>query len=368
MISKKWRWKMIGLDFAPAQTEKLSYTLIAMVMFLLLLFASFRVYHFSLWEQVEYFGGSNLGPWHLVERMHPHALRYLLVWPVYFLERSFEIDRKIFYNLLTSFVLLYVPLVIYFSLSKLGVEKKRGHLVFIVCLIMYAILGLFMNGRIIWAHAGIMMAITAPLFYRESFLSASLLFIHLTAALLMASVSSGTLVVAYASSAVMACIYLKRSRDQRKMLYFRIVPLLIVLLMFLPWVVTGLFKNINFYGGGIDGVVNMADHGALSAVVKTPSVQSGKAPAVGQDNEEAGVERYKKAIFFLSLLPMLALVLLIQYSRRCHLELRLSLAWVALIFVTLIGQFGYSTLTLAIPLVMLLIGIDPFRQSHIHNQ
>ena len=354
-----------GLDYLPHQPGQSVWFLLIATGLLAWLLSTLGLFHFFLWEQVEYLGNRDVSAWEMVVKLHPHALRYLLVRPVYWVESHFGVSRNEFYNLLVSFLLLLLPLYVYFCLIRLGVAKKRTLLVSLLCLLVYVVLGTFMHGRIIWAHAGILLVITAPLFHAEKFLSAVWFLFQLLVALLMASVSSGTLLVAYLSVIVMAGIYSKHSLDIKRIHYARIIPIIVALLVFLPWVIVGTFKNVGFYGGGLEGVAEMTtSHGTLSTLKAcaqekcSQHINNGQPP---DDRHEKFLETYREYMLFLSFLPILIFLGLFFYSRRQHLKLNISISWISMLLTVLIGQLGYATLTLAIPLLMLLIAVDPFQ-------
>jgi hypothetical protein len=174
----------------------------------------------------------------------------------------------------------------------------------------------------------------------------------------MASVSSGTLAIVYFSILGIAIVFIWRGFRRRQTPDVRVVPILIALAVFLPWMYGAIVKNSEFYGGGAGGAVGMLEHG-LWQKEKPPVSEA--VPDLPKPPAKPDLTLFRNLIFGGNFLAIIALVSLTYRSWQRNGQRILSVAWIGLVLSMLIGQVGYSALTLAIPTTLLLLPTDAFR-------
>ncbi len=144
---------------------------------------------FHIWSQMDYIAKFDVTPIDLALQLHPHTLRYLLVYPFLYLADIFGLHRDIFYTLFVygcwvgSFCLSFSILKrnkisnVYIELSYLSLAT------FYLCTLFFA------NGRGIVAIFGVMLLFFIQ--FNEKELNVWKKFFGLTFAFLLCSVSSG---------------------------------------------------------------------------------------------------------------------------------------------------------------------------------
>jgi len=311
----------------------------------------FNLFDFKLWSQVEDIRKNILRKEYdtefLLTSFDPHFPRYLLVQPVYRLADAWEINSNTIYTSLLSALLILLPTYVYICMIRAHADRKTSLAAYFLFLSVYLTLGTLMNGRILWAHIGITLIATHPVFYESKkahFKSSLLSFFHLFIGMLAASVSSGTLLAAYLSTAILIVRdFFTETLKNR----FTIYPKITVIILFSPWILIGAIKNIDFYSGGIEGLSRICAHGTLCS--------SDEAETTDSSRINQFLDTHKKAILLASLAPPLVLAALYQKS-----GIRLTnspgalVSWSILPIILSIGQLGFSTLTLEIPITLLL--------------
>lgn len=309
----------------------------------------FDLFDFRLWSQVEDIRQKEYDLAFLFTSLNPHFPRYLLVLPVYWLADVFGADPNIIYPPLMSTLLVLLPTYAYISMTWTHVSRTTAFLAYLLFLGTYIALGTLMNGRILWAHIGITLIATHPIFHESknaNFKSSLLSFLHLFIGMLTASVSSGTLLVAYLSTALLvARDFFALSNKQKAR--FSTYPKILVLILFSPWILIGAIKNIDFYGGGIEGLTKICAHGTLCS--------SDEADTADSSRTNQFLESHKKALLLASLAPPLILAALYRKSGiKLTTPPETLASWSMMPIILSIGQLGFSTLTLEIPITLLL--------------
>lgn len=191
---------------------------------------------------------------------HPHALRYLLYWPVFKVADAIGAPADRLFTPVSAGALLGLLLVMVrceFLLSNYQgrVSAPRG-LGYAVILIVLAFL---MNGRLVFAFAGYALMIYAVL---DFVINQRWSWSHVPAAVFgvfLTSVSSGTIAV----SMLFLVLVAVPAAGLRTPAATRFCgSIILILLIFTPQVALGVDKNLRFFGGGFEGAVSMLKHGA----------------------------------------------------------------------------------------------------------
>jgi hypothetical protein len=242
---KNWRlrYKLYGMRWIP--------------LFLYFILCVTGYIHFALWSQVTYLWNINPDASELL--LHPHGMRYMLVLPFFLLGDYLNMS----YDWLFSVTVPVMILVI--TVHVVGAVKKINHLVsrndekILILLISTLVmtLALFMNGRILFSITGSSILLYTLMCWDEK------KYVQIMFSVLMSfflcSVSSGTLFVAVISLCVFLVVqFFKYRSNKNTMLFFTFACALI---FSLPLLALLLAKNIDFFGGGFDGFVNMLSHG-----------------------------------------------------------------------------------------------------------
>lgn len=193
---------------------------------------------------------------------HVHAIRLLIAYPGYIISALCKIELNQGFSLYCVFVftMLYSNLI---SVIKKLIKKiELVPFYNILCLIYCMILFMIMNGRIVFAFCGISMILkcNAELWVDGKFNFITVVKIGL--GILLTTVSSGTLVVG--CIVIFLGILLSKNFKgiiAKKWLWIIGVLLLPAIYIFGKYVMVMIRKNIDFFGGGIDGIINMLQHG-----------------------------------------------------------------------------------------------------------
>ena len=300
------------------KTQNLAWFALAAICLLLFLFSPFH--EFKLWSQVTYLRGSvpNLGNL----SSEAHLLRYLLVYPIFVLSDQTGLNADYLFRLL-CFVMLFLTIRHCTKMADYYLQKNE--LYFIICFaLLFLLLSAFMNGRIIFAFLGFSYLLLSVQNWEKKQLSNLGLCLRIFPVLFLCSVSSGTFLSCLLGLILWSVVFVNRPK---KSLYLYGFMLLVVLS---PVVNLYVFKNINFYGGGFSGFVNMLNHGA------------------GKIFHLVDFASLTLIILIIAHLSVIGIALL-YYEKKY----RLHLLFTASCMVA--GLFGYSTLSLAIIPVSILM-------------
>lgn len=206
---------------------------------------------------------TNLLYW--LQQGHVHAVRLFIAYPGYIISTWYQIslDKGYSYYLILIFFLTFITV---FNLSMI----KNAHSVFSTAALALFVLGLcfIMNGRIIFAFLGYALVITAALEQARH-----KCFIRLWEGILygigilFTTVSSGCMIIGFLFTAF--CFFIKWAyiRSAVRKLYV-VMGLIGSAVVFFPvvkkviaYIAFMINKNITFYGGGIEGVIGMLQHG-----------------------------------------------------------------------------------------------------------
>lgn len=282
---------------------------------------------------------------------HPHAMRYVLYYPVFVLSEWTGLSVDLVFAGFCIVAIIALCLALASIERKLSEQPSKRATSYVV---IFFLLALLMNGRLIFAFAGYALLIWSFVSRVDNGRWSTVMAIGVAAGLLLSSVSSGVLSVA--ALFCIGCLAWISWKDLRASASFKsLVPMLItvglILAAFSSTVVIGLFKNIDYYGGGWAGVVGMLDHGFGRIFLRLGAAGVVAAAAVAIVGLAIG-------LVILSRLPN-----------------KLAMVAIALIPAALGGMVGISTMAVGlVPAILLLrwnvfsIIVPPWRTARTRQQ
>ena len=303
---------------------KIFKTLTIFQCFFLIILSYFELLSFQLWQQVLDLRGAEVSS---IPFLQPHFLRYLLVLPIFVLSNISSIDANLIFNFIAILLIISVSA----NASKIVVllspnPLKNKYMVNVFIFLLITIMSLFMNGRILFSMTGLSIIILSILRWEKGLLTNFKLILFSIFGIFLCSVSSGT----FLSSVIIIATWALFLRERKSL--FIPFAIFFLILALLPLLSVYLMKNINFYGGGFEGLVNMLNHG------------------MGSIFQLIGYE----ATFFLIILMVpitLICLAIIYYVKRYRLLL-------SCIFISIFaGFFGYSTMNQSLPILISLFTI-----------
>lgn len=192
---------------------------------------------------------------------HMHAIRLLIAYPGYIISRfcSIELNVGFGYYCILIFALFFRDLII---LQRNIKAKTDIRIVYLMSGIFVMLLIFVMNGRIIFSFFGISIIIINNLkIWSGMNLNHGLLWSYV-AGIVFSMVSSGTMLVSIAI-AILGVILSRHFKEvlKSKILYLYLILASPVIYFFSKYIVLMIKKNIDYFGGGISGVINMLSHG-----------------------------------------------------------------------------------------------------------
>lgn len=218
----------------------------------------FGLVQFRLWSQVNVFWSGN-DPWAEII-FHYHGIRYMLVYPLFKLSEWTGLSPDYLFTITAPLLILLVAWFATRSVQTLGgnLSPTKRVVVFAGISTFFILLSLFMNGRLLFAMAGMSILLWTLLdwnFNRDLISLCSIL-----AAFLLCSVSTGTFLVAitafYTFIGVNLVLRNPAVRRRRILLYYAVLLVLLT-----PHVSALVFKVFDYFGGGIDAMLKMLGHG-----------------------------------------------------------------------------------------------------------
>ncbi len=228
------------------------------LLFLFLLFYFIMVYagflSFELWGQVLYFIEGDVSPFEVI--YHPHGARYAVIYPSLYVAQLFSIDIELAFAL---YVTIFMVAAIYFTakvVSTCGYNTIKS-LLFVI--ILFFIISLPMNGRIMFAICSA--SIQLYLFVSWPNMGPAKKFLYMFISILLSAVSSGTFILTLALYLVFFLIksplFTPKFKLKDKFLLFAMIAFIFLI----PALLYYIGKNLNYYGGGVEGIFYMLDHG-----------------------------------------------------------------------------------------------------------
>lgn len=318
------------MDVTPRLKTSTIVTIVAMLPLVLTVVLSLKTY--EVWPQIIYMWDMQADPIVELGRVHPHALRYMLLYPILVLSDYLGIHHDRLFSATLVIFCFFTIKNIHTSADIIVRHPRHSGLVHLACASILTILFFLMNGRIGFAFLGYSMLLLVILrnHYESHFSFASLT--GVLVGLALCSVSSGTLVSAVLCLVVAVyfevCRCIRRSALTKTAIIVFLCCLLLGVALF-RFLLVGISRNITFYGGGSDGVLRMLEHGFGRPFY--PALNAIGLPSV---------------VAMIAIMTILFGVLLFRMKRS--LMLHIVLAAIAC------GAFGYSTLSIsAIPLLIM---------------
>ena len=309
--------------------KKITITLFVSLSFIFIYLLS-PIHEFVLWDQVTIIRGIELKFNDLFSQAH--LLRYILILPIFYFSELLKIDPDLIFEAISFFNLFLIALNC-ISLSDFYLKKNTA----MKCIFFTALLILissFMNGRIIFALLGYSYLLLSVHRWEYSLIGNIRFTINSLISLFLCSVSTGT----FLSCIIFLITWMTIYSSQRSKLSIGFIFSL-VFLAISPIIYLYIFKNINFYGGGWNGLINMLQHGAGEVFYL-----------------------FESDILLLILIEIFVITLVFGFFYYKKKNNRLLM----LILLTSIvsGLFGYSTLSLSIIPMSLVLIIFIVRMHH----
>ena len=223
---------------------------------------------FMLWSQVTYLWGANVAPLTMTIAEEAHFLRYMLTYPIFYISDIMQLDHDFLFSLILSFLFVLNAMVLSRTMKRQNVAYQNGFIAVSVTLLLLA-LYLISNGRGPLALFGYSLIISELIkieFIRGAKASS---FIYFAIGIFFCSVSTGVML----SACVVLITFLTlnfftfligRLTLVKYVKQFMLISL--ALLVFKEPIVMAVKKNMNYYGGGIDSIFKMLNHGWGEAV------------------------------------------------------------------------------------------------------
>lgn len=291
---------------------------------LLLILVIFNLKQFSLWPQVTNLWESGFELKDVFQ--NPHGLRYLLVYPFFIIAEYTNIDYDVIFSF-SSIILFYIILKL--NLNLLSYFSIENNISILLVSLLYLLLALEMNGRMLFSIIGSSFIIYTSLSNKQSILFYPLLFLSIT----LSSVSSGTFIL----SILWVFTYLIFAHEKNKNeVVFLLTLGFIISFISIPYIILLVLKNINYFGGGITGIYNMLHHGIGKIIPIDPII-----------------------IFFIFIYFLISILLSTAiyfiFIRRKINSRNFKILFLFLLLGCVIGVFGASTFLYSTPIFILII-------------
>jgi hypothetical protein len=288
---------------------------------------------FSIWPQV--LDHAYVSPLEVNFFTEAHGLRYILMYPILFLAHETGIEGDVLFTGEVMLMMLAVPVLLDRSRAIIRHDNRPWGWERVFFLLFFTGLSLTMNGRLAFAFLGISLLLWTMLRFERHQAGPARTIGFIGLALFLASVSTGTFMVALGT--VVGWAALLGAWPGRLFLREAAIAGIVLFgaLLAAPLVELYVYKNLNFYEGDI---VNMLNHGPGvvlyegSPWLTVPLVAGGAV---------------------LGTLLLAGLLLAYPYLRPPILVMT---------FAACFGVFGYSTLSMGLPALLLFLTTVPSRR------
>lgn len=208
---------------------------------------------FSLWSQV-----SSLAQYTPMQTInHPHAIRYMITWPVFALADTLHLERNYMFGFFVFFNMLMAAILTAKTQAKISahIDGSAANWL-IVYLPIFLAISLPMNGRLSYMLLGAALMLFTysrwiqAILHDRAFKYGLLYFLLTIIALALLSISSGCFTVALLVVFFHCFIFLLLPVSRRRRL-FHLTLNTIALGLFLALQLVFIQKNLSFYGGSI---------------------------------------------------------------------------------------------------------------------
>jgi hypothetical protein len=289
--------------------------------------------NFEIWKQILDLWEENISPDRL-SLLAPHALRYSIIWPILQIATIINWPADRVFSYIVALLVIATARTVEGTRAKILNEKYRHQYPKLMIAIIFPVISLFMNGRLVFSFLGIAILVDALISWDLKLRGSITTLLRVTIAFWLTSVSTGTFGVAVSSVALWAITVatriFRRSNLRNLMM---VAAVLISFFAISPLVSAYAIKNINYYGGGLEGVYNMLGHGP------------------GAYLKWLGPVGIALAGMFIS--PLVLLLLQWTATRGPTIAPQICVIASAIS----IGIFGYSTLLAMVPAVVLQLSI-----------
>lgn len=275
---------------------------------------------FEPWDQVLDLWEGNVSPLLLAVTGHPHFFRYLTAYPGFLWEESYpDFGFSLYISLFLAF-----NVVLWRGLSLLATGRPPTLLAWCGFFATH----FFMNGRGVIAWTSWLLCLSLCLRLTRGPVRGLRPLLIVALSCWLAAVSTGVFIVVVASSVLFYLQYRQRTRMKPLRKAILVAVAAPVVFYVAQYLLLAIQKNIDFFGGGFEGVYHMLAHG-LGRVLF--------------GNELLAVVLVAAAAF-----SLLFLVILVRMRNRpfTPVEKLIGIACGG-------GLFGLTVLTLAVPLVLL---------------
>lgn len=192
---------------------------------------------------------------------HPHAIRLLIIYPGVLISKLFQLELDMGVTVYSAALLL---LIMYSMIRILILNQLNNQFGCIASGLITIVLAIVMNGRLIFVFGGISLLVLAELEFRNNEMSLLKLQLTTIIAALFTMVSSGTMIVAFAYI-IMIIPYrwnnMSTSNERKLFIVILLAMIVPVMSIIVPYSIKMTKKNIDYYGGGMQGAINMIHHG-----------------------------------------------------------------------------------------------------------
>lgn len=224
----------------------------------------FGIKSFEIWGQITYIWGGRPSPIILILEGSAHALRYTLLYPVLVFSEFFNFDHDVVFSYLVL-VSMFITVRNIFRSAEIILGRRLIGVVGVVAVVIpIETLFFLMNGRgtISFLGYSICFRILIHLIYHRELNTTQMILLFV--GIVMCSVSSGVLASAYMSIliGVGAIIHNMVKQGVTKNSLKAVFGLVLLLGIFFIFFLIGIQKNLDFYGGGLEGFKGLLSHGA----------------------------------------------------------------------------------------------------------
>lgn len=233
----------------------------------LFMIASLLIYfvigkEFDFLPQAEALLNNNTNLLYWFSQGHVHAVRLLIAYPGYIISEwlTIGLDDGFGYYCIAIFLLFYRNII---EIIKKYIYNKKNALLYYAfsCVLVLALFCL-MNGRIIFAFYGLSLILLVNM---QLYNGIDFSLKHLTMmiiGLILTMVSSGTLVVGTANI-ICGIVFSNQLRIilRKKWVWAIGVFCLPMIYIFIKYLMAMINKNVEYFGGGFYGIINMLQHG-----------------------------------------------------------------------------------------------------------
>lgn len=251
----------VVLVFVTENLEKTDREILFLFSLLLTIGYQIKLFSFTFFDQalVLYQENKSLLHWFLIG--HIHAIRMLIAYPGAMLAEFFGLNINQGFSIYVCAVFEAMLVLILRTLKEM---EKRNIYSGMAAMCFLSALAYVMNGRIVFAFVAAEILIYVDVLHKKGKLSTWKLYLSTGLAIVLSMVSSGTMLLLVFYVLVESFFrirYLsgrKQTQNYRRSLMAILTPMILFLT---PYLWRMLKKNIDFYGGGWEGLLGILQHG-----------------------------------------------------------------------------------------------------------